>query len=374
MAPLEIKKLKRAQAAWHRRSTHFFYKLMKTICILSPVLMLSLAAMAAGPLTPPGAPAPTMKTLSEIEPRKLISSLPFGINEPGSYYLAGDLTGTGGILIAADNVTLDLAGFTLKGTATSGSGIKIGSESLPRKNITIKNGMVTGWQFYGVDGTYGTSVVLENISGSGNRSGGAGNGGGCVVGTSSVVRSCSFSEGVNSGNGFEVMGRNNKFTGCHVTGGFNGVYSILGFNSFVDCTFQDCARAGISAWACDVVRQCEVINCNLGVEIGARGVVKGCAITSNGGSGGGVTTLGVGAVVEANTVAGYAIGIQTASGSTGGLIIKNVVSLSSVRNFEIIAGNKVAEIVSAPASGAISGNTGGAGVGTSTNPWANISY
>jgi hypothetical protein len=38
-----------------------------------------------------------------------------------------------------------------------------------------------------------------------------------------------------------------------------------------------------------------------------------------------------------------------------------------------VANNKVGVIVSAPLSGAISGSTGGAGVGTS-DPWANLSY
>ena len=42
-------------------------------------------------------------------------------------------------------------------------------------------------------------------------------------------------------------------------------------------------------------------------------------------------------------------------------------------NYVIVAGNKVGPIVAAPSSGAISGDTGGAGVGT-TDPWANFSY
>ena len=38
---------------------------------------------AQGSLTPPGAPAPTMKTLAQIEPRMPISSAPFTISVPG---------------------------------------------------------------------------------------------------------------------------------------------------------------------------------------------------------------------------------------------------------------------------------------------------
>ncbi|HZJ13677.1 MAG TPA: hypothetical protein VFD27_01440, partial [Chthoniobacteraceae bacterium] len=76
-------------------------------------------ALAQGPLTPPGAPAPTMKTLDQIEPRTAINSTNtpgdddslFKITQPGSYYLPGNITGVAtkhGIEITASDVTLDL--------------------------------------------------------------------------------------------------------------------------------------------------------------------------------------------------------------------------------------------------------------------------
>src|SRR5262245_27942704 len=69
----------------------------------------------AGSLEPPGPPAPT---LAEVEPRIAIHAgdLPMNIGSPGSYYLAENIsTGGGGITIAADNVSIDLKGFTLQG-------------------------------------------------------------------------------------------------------------------------------------------------------------------------------------------------------------------------------------------------------------------
>src|SRR5260370_6407387 len=82
---------------------------------------------AQGNLAPPGAPAPTMKSLDQIEARTPISSAPFTISAPGSYYLTKDLSVTtgNGITISADNVTLDLNGFTISSTAASATGTAI---------------------------------------------------------------------------------------------------------------------------------------------------------------------------------------------------------------------------------------------------------
>lgn len=84
-----------------------------------------------------------MKSLDQIEARTPISSAPFTINATGSYFLTGSLTVAGGdaITIAADNVSLDLNGFTITSTAASatGSGILL---SGTRRNITVRNGFI----------------------------------------------------------------------------------------------------------------------------------------------------------------------------------------------------------------------------------------
>src|SRR6267378_5566906 len=84
------------------------------------------SALAQGSLTPPGAPSPTMKTLTQIEPRTPISSLPYTITNAGSYYLTTNLTGasgSNGVTIASGNVTLDLNGFALLGVPGTQDGV-----------------------------------------------------------------------------------------------------------------------------------------------------------------------------------------------------------------------------------------------------------
>ena len=123
---------------------------MKTKTHITIVFALCLlpAAFGQGLLTPPGAPAPTMKSLAQIEPRTAITNTvgPVMITQPGSYYLTGNLTvsaGTGGIDIMTNGVTLDLNGFTISSTAADDSSAGIVFYT-GWSDITICNGHIVG--------------------------------------------------------------------------------------------------------------------------------------------------------------------------------------------------------------------------------------
>src|ERR1700733_5595894 len=99
-----------------------FHHLFIVLALLAlSILNLQLSnCFAQGSLTPPGAPAPTMLTLSQVEPRTPISTAPYFITLPGSYYLTTNLmisSGNNAIVIETNNVTIDLNGFTIFGTA-----------------------------------------------------------------------------------------------------------------------------------------------------------------------------------------------------------------------------------------------------------------
>ena len=134
--------------------------------VLSCLLAASLSStFAQGSLTPPGAPAPTMKTLAQIEPRTLISSAPFTISAPGSYYLTTNLFVSSGnaITIASSDVTLDLNGFTIASSAASAAGTGILLNSSVR-NISIANGHIGGGVFNNGSGTYSGTGFASGIT------------------------------------------------------------------------------------------------------------------------------------------------------------------------------------------------------------------
>lgn len=144
---------------------------------LAPLLSLALAAAAlAGPLDPPPGPvAPTMKPLSQVEPRIPIDSLPAVLSVSGSYYLTRSLVGVPGevgILVRARHVTIDLNGFELRGAAGTLDAIRAIPGLTDCTDLVVRNGSIHSWGGSGVNaacvfGSTFEDLRIENNTGAG---------------------------------------------------------------------------------------------------------------------------------------------------------------------------------------------------------------
>jgi hypothetical protein len=164
--------------------------------LLSSFVLHPSSLYAQGSLAPPGPPGATMVTLSQVEPKTPISFAPFVITNPGSYYLTTNLfvtvVNTNAITIQANNVTIDLNGFTLSGTGT-GDGIQAAS---PFQQLMVRNGIIQDWS-NGVDVAVGNGGVFNDVFFLNNAIFGL------VIGTNFLVQDC---QAVGNYNGIEIVG------------------------------------------------------------------------------------------------------------------------------------------------------------------------
>jgi parallel beta-helix repeat protein len=225
---------------------------------------------AQGPLTPPpGAPAPAMKTLDQVEARKPIrpSTTSITIGAPDSYYLAGDIAVTGtGISITSGDVTLDLNGFTVrKSSGTGGTGIVVsGPADNSARNVTVRNGHIRGAFGSGVNIQRAHNVTIEDMAIQGTQS------------TGIEVPLSTLSTNVITVRRCRVLGEPvDRVPGPAVTAMVSmGISLRFGMACLVeDCVVANVAGDGIG-----------ILTANSG-DTTTSGIIRGCVISRCGGNG-----------------------------------------------------------------------------------------
>lgn len=260
----------------------------KSILPILLFLLTSIPAFAQGPLIPPAAPTPTMKTLDQIEPRtdiqRTANPLPtdanyhFIIDTPGSYYLSSNLfvTKPNGIHVTVAGVTIDLNGFQISRVfGATGDGITIdpsanrcsvrngslatfayGIQCVSAGNVRAKGGTFAqiavfncahhglfageGWELAGCkahdnggDGIEtGAGATLDKCAAYNNA------GTGLVAGSGSTLLGCTASK--NKGNAGILTGAGSTLTGCVAAEN----ESAFGINAGSGSTLSRCAARG----------------------------------------------------------------------------------------------------------------------------------
>jgi hypothetical protein len=338
-------------------------------------------ACAQGSLTPPGAPAPTFKTLQQVEPRVDVQTLPgdpmalYVITAPGSYYLTANVAGAPamqGISIRASNVTLDLNGFAVIGAPGSLDGIAVMG---PQNNVEIRTGNIEGWSGDGVDSSMlATECRFVNLRSSRN------NGNGFNLGPCSVVTECQAA--TNRMNGIRISSGIVK--NCTTTGngdpanppviGAHGIYVFGGpmpgldgdvvKNCVASFNILDGINVAMAApGKATLILEC-VTKCNTddGIEVANHCVVRGNKCLSNVASGIHVAGPGMGNRIEDNHVALHPIGYLLDPPTAANLVIKNSAQGNGV-GYLAPAANHVAAITAFPGIGFVG-----------ATPWTNFDY
>jgi hypothetical protein len=257
-------------------------------------------------------------------------------------------------------VKLDMNGFALNGTPTSGDGIAVTGQV--HHNITIRNGVVRGWAGYGINGTNAADAIIENVKAYMNGYAGI------TAGEDSLVDSC-----ISNGNGLR-----NEPPG---TGVFDDGIRVGSYSTVKDCKSRANRGAGIYARygskvsGCTAAQSikangifaddfCTIVDCTVMENFnGGITCMNKCRVSANtcgNNMNSGILALGMSNRIENNNVAGNLNGILTQA--PGNLVTCNSAS-GNTNDFPLSSGDKFGAIIT-PQGGSISNN----------NPWSNFSF
>ncbi len=195
-----------------------------------------------------------------------IAEIPYTITTSGHYVVTRDLALVGthlsqsGISVLADDVVIDLNGWTLSGGgSTSGSGIYQPSTN---RNLTVQNGQLIRWANIAIMHSYSGGLLC---TGEGNQ-----------------IRNLQVRR---SHNGI-VTGPGSIVEGCSTESGRRAGIRTLGQSVIRHCTARSNSYHGIIAGPDSVVEHCSALrNEGAGIQAGPRARVLSCLASQNGGLG-----------------------------------------------------------------------------------------
>lgn len=417
-----------------------------SLILLLGALALSPQAQAQGTLTPPptggqavglagplgssGQPMPTMKTFHQIEPRHDLLNGPWGVGDiivdisdsrahyvikkSGSYYLSANLevTKNYGIIIEADNVTLDLNGFSIfrGGYTRTAIYIDISNGTTPPPQhlagvVTIRNGsfqhlgMAVGSDL--MESYANLSCVYDDLSfidcgaciflrGYGVVSNCTAHG--CNSDSASatvhstlfsisagVIRDCQITRSCD--NGSAVFLGSGRIERLRLQGGDDSASNGV---SAANVAVEDCVISWTGYAALDLTpltHSASVKDCVFNVGEDTRGIVAYSATVENNVIAGDVSSPGLiginvpsthsGTVIQGNRVSGFVTGLSLSSATN--TVVQNHL-FENTTNFDVVAGNRIGQVVRPTTTSAFTGDGLGAASGTfsGADPWANF--
>jgi hypothetical protein len=214
----------------------------------------------AGPLDPPDPPAPT--SLPGVRSSTPITAIPVTIEESGVYHLIGNFSVTEGhasaITVRADDVVIDLGGFTLTGPGI-GTGRGVSGEDVA--GVTVRNGSILDFGNAGI--VLNAQSLVEDVRIVNTFIG-------ISLGEVSCVRRAHISDcefaGMQVFFGCEVI--DTVVANCRLAG-----IGALFATGITGCTVQSTEGIGIAAIGPTVVRDCTVIGAQSSSFRGTQGAV-----------------------------------------------------------------------------------------------------